>query len=108
MSVQAGIWNFDGKPVDRKLIEDFSESLSPQGPDGQSHYVDGFGFAVSPGVFSCGLNGHRAVQAEPPHSAIGRLTLWVRTAENLRSVYGDRFPIEVPDSGLHAHTNSLD
>jgi len=41
MSVQAGIWNFDGKPVDRKLIDDLSESLSPQGPDGESHYVDG-------------------------------------------------------------------
>ena len=41
MSVQAGIWNFDGKPVDRKLIDDLSESLSPQGPDGESQYVDG-------------------------------------------------------------------
>lgn len=41
MSVQAGIWNFDGKPVNRKLIDDLSESLSPQGPDGESHYVDG-------------------------------------------------------------------
>jgi asparagine synthase (glutamine-hydrolysing) len=41
MSVQAGVWNFDGRPVDRKLIEDLSTFLSPQGPDGQSHYVDG-------------------------------------------------------------------
>lgn len=41
MSVQAGIWNFDGRPVDRKLIEHLSESLSQQGPDGESCYVDG-------------------------------------------------------------------
>src|SRR5258708_27331507 len=27
MSVQAGIWNFDGKPVDRKLLGDFRASL---------------------------------------------------------------------------------
>ncbi len=41
MSVQAGIWNFDGRPVDRKLIEHLSESLTQQGPDGESRYVDG-------------------------------------------------------------------
>ena len=41
MSVQAGIWNFDGRPVDRKLLADFSESLKQQGPDGESSYVDG-------------------------------------------------------------------
>ena len=40
MSVQAGIWNFDGKPVDRKLLENLSESLRQQGPDGESCYVD--------------------------------------------------------------------
>jgi asparagine synthase (glutamine-hydrolysing) len=41
MSVQAGIWNFDGRPVDRKLIEHLSESLSQQDPDGESRYVGG-------------------------------------------------------------------
>ncbi len=41
MSVQAGIWNFDGRPIDRKLMDDLSESLKQQGPDGESRYVDG-------------------------------------------------------------------
>ena len=41
MSVQAGIWNFDGRPVDRKLLADISESLKHQGPDGESCHVDG-------------------------------------------------------------------
>ena len=41
MSVQAGIWNFDGRPVDPKQIDDISEFLKQQGPDGESHYVDG-------------------------------------------------------------------
>jgi len=41
MSVQAGISNFGGRPVDRKLLSDFSESLKQQGPDGESCYVDG-------------------------------------------------------------------
>jgi asparagine synthase (glutamine-hydrolysing) len=40
MSVQVGIWNFDGQPVDRKLLETFSDSLRQQGPDGESSYVD--------------------------------------------------------------------
>ncbi len=40
MSVQAGIWNFDGRPVDRKLLENLSDSLRQQGPDGESRYVD--------------------------------------------------------------------
>ncbi len=41
MSVQAGIWNFDGRPVDRNLLENLSESLKQQGPDGQSCHLDG-------------------------------------------------------------------
>jgi asparagine synthase (glutamine-hydrolysing) len=41
MSVQAGTWNFDGRPVDPKQIEDISEFLKQQGPDGESRYVNG-------------------------------------------------------------------
>ena len=41
MSVQAGIWNFDGEPVNPKLLGDFSESLKQQGPDGESPYIAG-------------------------------------------------------------------
>ena len=41
MSVQAGIWNFDGRPVDPKLLANISESLKHQGPDGESSHVDG-------------------------------------------------------------------
>ena len=41
MSVQAGVWNFDGRPIDPKLIDDLSESLKQQGPDGESRYTDG-------------------------------------------------------------------
>jgi asparagine synthase (glutamine-hydrolysing) len=41
MSVQAGIWNFDGRLVDPKLLADISTSLKHQGPDGESCYVNG-------------------------------------------------------------------
>src|SRR5713101_8456982 len=40
MSVQAGIWNFDGRPVDPRLLNGLSESLKQQGPDGVSAYVN--------------------------------------------------------------------
>src|ERR1700687_6047517 len=42
MSVQAGVCNFDGRPVDPKQIEDISQFLKQQGPDADSRYVDGF------------------------------------------------------------------
>jgi asparagine synthase (glutamine-hydrolysing) len=41
MSVQAGIWNFDGKPVDPKLLDNFSQALKQQGPDGEFCHSDG-------------------------------------------------------------------
>jgi len=41
MSVQAGIWNFDGRPVDHKLLSDLRKSLKHEGPDGESYHADG-------------------------------------------------------------------
>lgn len=41
MSVQAGIWNFDGRPINRKLLASISASLKHQGPDGESYRIDG-------------------------------------------------------------------
>lgn len=40
MSAQAGIWNFDGRPINRRLLENLSDSLRHQGPDRESYYVD--------------------------------------------------------------------
>jgi asparagine synthase (glutamine-hydrolysing) len=41
MSVQAGIWNFDGRPVDRVLLESYSQRLSKFGPDGENVLLNG-------------------------------------------------------------------
>jgi len=41
MSVQAGIWNFDGRRVETGLIEEFSRSLKQNGPDGEFLHLDG-------------------------------------------------------------------
>lgn len=41
MSAQAGIWNFDGAPIDPKLLNDLNESLKQQGQDGEESYAEG-------------------------------------------------------------------
>lgn len=41
MSVQAGIWNYDGKPVDRQLLVSMSQATTEYGPDGEGLQVDG-------------------------------------------------------------------
>jgi asparagine synthase (glutamine-hydrolysing) len=41
MSIQAGVWNLDGKPVERELLESFSNMLEEYGPDGEVIYIEG-------------------------------------------------------------------
>jgi asparagine synthase (glutamine-hydrolysing) len=41
MSVQAGIWNFDGQPIDRDLLSKIGSATSRYAPDGESLHVDG-------------------------------------------------------------------
>ncbi len=40
MSVQAGIWNFDGRPVDRAFLERSSYGLAEYGPDGEHIHAE--------------------------------------------------------------------
>ena len=41
MSVQAGIWNFDGAPVARDILERISRQTAEFGPDGEGLHIDG-------------------------------------------------------------------
>jgi len=41
MSVIGGIWNFDGKPVDRRWLENLGTALVQYGPDGEFFYING-------------------------------------------------------------------
>jgi asparagine synthase (glutamine-hydrolysing) len=41
MSVQGGIWNFDGKPVDRMVLTRMSTQSAEYGPDDETIHVDG-------------------------------------------------------------------
>src|SRR5258708_30119020 len=41
MSVLGGIWNFDGRPVDREWLAKLSMEMARHGPDGEYFYIDG-------------------------------------------------------------------
>src|SRR6266513_2968600 len=40
MSVQAGVWNFDGEPADRNFLARISDEMAEYGPDGEATYFD--------------------------------------------------------------------
>jgi len=86
MSVQAGIWNFDGKPVDRKLLANFSESLKQQGPDGEFFYVyDSIGLLYRP--FHTTAESRR--EEQPYFSRRGFLLTWDGRLDNREELIGE-------------------
>jgi asparagine synthase (glutamine-hydrolysing) len=86
MSVQAGIWNFDGQPVDRKLLKNLSESLRPQGPDGESCYVDSsIGLLYRP--FHTTAESRQ--EKQPYISRRGFILTWDGRLDNRHSLIGD-------------------
>src|SRR6266704_2163012 len=40
MSVQAGVWNFDGQPVNRDVLARIGHTVATYGPDGEATYLD--------------------------------------------------------------------
>ena len=41
MSVQVGVWNLDGEPVDREYLARIGKSIAEYGPDGEFSYISG-------------------------------------------------------------------
>jgi asparagine synthase (glutamine-hydrolysing) len=86
MSVQAGIWNFDGKPVDQRLLADMSESLKRQGPDGESRYLDG-SVALLYRPFHTTAESHR--EKQPYFSHRGFILTWDGRLDNRHALIAD-------------------
>src|ERR687888_1632076 len=79
MSVQAGIWNFDGRPVGPKQFDDFSALLRQYGPDGEASYVDGsIGMLYRP--FHTTLESRR--EQQPYCSRSGFVLMWDGRLDN--------------------------
>jgi len=79
MSALAGVWNFDGQPVDRKLLKDFSESLKGQGPDGESIYLSG-SIGMLHRSFHTTSDSHR--EKQPYFSRKGFILIWDGRLDN--------------------------
>jgi asparagine synthase (glutamine-hydrolysing) len=86
VSVQAGIWNFDGRPVDPALIASFSDSLKRQGPDGESTYIDGsIAFLYRP--FQTTAESRR--EKQPYFSRRGFILTWDGRLDNRHDLIAD-------------------
>jgi asparagine synthase (glutamine-hydrolysing) len=79
MSSQAGIWNFDGAPVEHTLLEQFSSVVKQYGPDGRSLHVDG-SFAA---LFYAFHTTHESRRERQPHkSTQGTVFTWDGRLDN--------------------------
>lgn len=79
MSVQAGIWNFDGRPVDRSLLESYSIRLARNGPDGENMFCDGsIGMLYRP----FHTTSDSRLERQPKVSAMGNVITWGGRLDN--------------------------
>jgi asparagine synthase (glutamine-hydrolysing) len=100
VSVQAGIWNFDGKPVDRTLLGEFSEALKQQGPDGEFWHVDG---SISLLYRPFHTTAESRQEKQPYVSARGFIITWdgrLDNREELASELGHDVKGDATDVGL--------
>ena len=79
MSVQAGIWNLDGKIVTRNSLTQISKSLSEYSPDGAAFYSDGF-----IGMLYCPFHttAESRLEHQPHVSASGKMITWDGRLDN--------------------------
>src|SRR6266478_1707322 len=94
MSVQAGIWNFDGKPVDSHVLANFSESLKQQGPDGESSFVEG-SIALLYRPFHTAAESR--LEKQPYRSARGFVVTWDGRLDNRDDLIAQLYNNELTD-----------
>ncbi len=79
MSVQAGIWNLQGEPVDRELLARISHSLAEYGPDGETTFFhEPVGFLYRPLHTTTESRGEH----QPFVSMSGRVLTWDGRLDN--------------------------
>jgi len=79
MSVQFGIWNVDGKPVDQKSLADMSQQLSDYGPDGESIYLNGTVGILFKSFHTTAESRH---EHQPYVSGSGKIVIWDGRLDN--------------------------
>ena len=86
MSVQAGIWNFDGMPVEDKLLATFGGLMKEQGPDGESAYLER-SMAMLYRPFHTTAESRR--EKQPYRSQRGSFFTWDGRLDNRNDLIGD-------------------
>lgn len=79
MSVQAGIWNFGGKPVEEQLLAQMSTTTASYGPDGEMTYLVGpVGMLYRP----FHTTSESRLEQQPHISSMGNVTTWDGRLDN--------------------------
>jgi asparagine synthase (glutamine-hydrolysing) len=85
MSVQFGLWNFDGKPADRAYLDKISPVLAPYGPDDRGiHLKDNIGILYN--AFHTTSESRR--EAQPCSLASGIVLSWDGRLDNRSELIG--------------------
>lgn len=79
MSTQAGVWNFDGEPVDQVDLTRISELCAVYGPDGEAIYSDG-GVSILYRPFHTTLESR--LERQPYVSGAGDVMTWDGRLDN--------------------------
>ena len=88
MSVQAGIWNFDGEPVQEELLAQMSAATASYGPDGETTYVVGpVGMLYRP----FHTTSESRLEQQPHISSRGNLITWDGRLDNREQVVPQLF-----------------
>jgi asparagine synthase (glutamine-hydrolysing) len=79
MSVQAGLWNYDGRPVNRELLAKMSRQLTEYGPDGEATYfADSIGMLYRP----FHTTAESRLERQPHMCATGPVMTWDGRLDN--------------------------
>jgi asparagine synthase (glutamine-hydrolysing) len=79
MSAQFGRWNFDGRPVDTRYLNEVAGLLSPYGPDGQTSHVAG---NISLLYFAFHTTKQSRREAQPLVTRSGDVITWAGLLDN--------------------------
>src|SRR5712671_576254 len=79
MSAQAGIWNFDGKPVDEAFLRKLTSAIEQYGPDGGNTYTHG---SIGMVYRAFHTTSESRLERQPYISARGNVITWDGRLDN--------------------------
>ncbi len=95
MSMQAGIWHYDQRPVSSEQLAAFERQLEMQGPDARGGFVDA-GFAMLFRAFH--ITAEDTLEIQPIRSEHGTVLTWDGRLDNRKELLASlgRSPLDLP------------